>query len=171
MVRRQVPPGSGTISESDLQNIVKFHSRHQKCFVFLCAPILGESEQRTLSALQKQFMFRNISFLPVHNTAECVDCMATIAKVNSKSVSSVIVERCKNHTQSQQLIGDRFLGIIHQAGIRRCDSYMLADHCTCGSLSNLAKLTIDELVECGFDISTSKKMCAFFQKESDHDQC
>lgn len=122
--------------------------------------MLGSNEQRVLSTLQQKYMSCDLSFLPVHNSNECVECMLSIAKVACKSVSLAFRERME---QVQKLISEEaVLFSIQIAGVSRHVSTVLLDGC--GSLAGIAHASrsFDQLLECSLDTRTARTVQKFF---------
>ncbi|XP_036409350.1 uncharacterized protein C1orf146-like [Megalops cyprinoides] len=65
------------------EKIEKFTQIHRNCFLMLLASLHGEKEQRILSTVQHRFFGSNLRILPVHNVAEMVKGMLSIAKATS----------------------------------------------------------------------------------------
>ena len=134
------------------QRLIKFSKIHQKCYVLLCAPMLGVNEQKVLSALQERYLPYGLHFLPVHNSNECVQCMMTIAKVMCKPVSTLIHERFKR-VQEQLLSEEGILSIVDQVGLKELETLLLLDGC--GSLASIAQASVDNLMEFSLDSSAA----------------
>lgn len=154
----QCPPKEISEIEKQLsQTLTKFSELHQRCYVLLCAPLLGKSEQQLLMLLQQRFLSRNLHFLPVHNANECTECMISIARVMCKPLCTVIQERMGN-VQEQFLKEEKLLDVIQQIGAGEHESLLLLDGC--GSLSNIAKSSVCDLLECGLDTPSAQKLYA-----------
>lgn len=146
------------IDQQLVQNLTKFSKLHYKSYVLLCAPLLGTSEQKVISALQQRFLTHSLHFLPVHNATECVECMTSIAKVTCKPLSSVIRERM-DRVQEQLLSEETVLSIISQCGLSKHESLFLLDGCS--SLACIARASLDDLMECSLDHATAEGVQRF----------
>ncbi|KAM6963259.1 protein SPO16 homolog [Aplochiton taeniatus] len=73
--------------------IQKFVQVHRNSFLLLLAPFYGEKELDVLSAIQYRFLGSNLRILPVHNNAEIVKGMLTIAKTTSKPYVDSVRDR------------------------------------------------------------------------------
>ncbi|XP_066548311.1 protein SPO16 homolog [Amia ocellicauda] len=67
-----------------LEQIKKFIHVHRNGFLLLLASLHGEKQWGILSSIQQRFLGSNLRVLPVHNIAEIVKSMLTIAKATSK---------------------------------------------------------------------------------------
>ena len=159
------PKDHCTIAPTLAQRLSKFSELHHKCYVLLCAPMLGANEQKVLSALQQKYMCTDLNFLPAHNSKECVECMLSIVKVTCKPVSSVIRQRMQ-HVQDQLLSEEAVLSTIQLCGINRHASTVLLDGC--GSLSRLAQASSNtaQLMECSLDSDTAQHVHRYFNSKT-----
>ncbi|KAJ8375286.1 hypothetical protein SKAU_G00058660 [Synaphobranchus kaupii] len=66
------------------ERIKKFIQVHRNCFILLLASLHGKKEWEIMSTIQHSFFGSNLRILPVHNIAEMVKGMLTIAKATSK---------------------------------------------------------------------------------------
>ncbi|KAM5256387.1 protein SPO16 homolog [Ctenodactylus gundi] len=76
-----------------LTKIEKFLSIHQNSFVVLFAPLHGPEEWKLMFRIQERFLGSNLRILPVHNAANAVNLMSTIAKTTSKPYMDSICYR------------------------------------------------------------------------------
>ena len=145
------------------QRLLRFSELHHKCFVLLCAPMLGSNEQRVVSALQQKHMNAELSFLVAHNSNECVECMLSIVKVTCKAVSSVIRQRMER-VHEQLLSEEAVLSTIQMCGVSRHSSTVLLDGC--GSLGRVAKASsnVEQLMECSLDSKTAQSVHRYFSQ-------
>uniref|UniRef100_A0A8C8S3S8 Chromosome 1 open reading frame 146 n=1 Tax=Pelusios castaneus TaxID=367368 RepID=A0A8C8S3S8_9SAUR len=67
-----------------LGRIQKFINVHRNSFLLLSAALHGPKEWDLMFRIQKRFLGSNLRVIPVHNTAETVKLMLTIAKTTSK---------------------------------------------------------------------------------------
>ncbi|XP_042729062.1 protein SPO16 homolog [Lagopus leucura] len=70
--------------EQFLERIQKFINIHRNSFLVLSAALHGPKEWNVMFRIQRRFLGSNLRIIPVHNTAETVKLMLTIAKMNSK---------------------------------------------------------------------------------------
>ncbi|XP_015725850.1 uncharacterized protein C1orf146 homolog [Coturnix japonica] len=70
--------------EQLLERIQKFINIHRNSFLVLSAALHGPQEWNVTFRIQRRFLGSNLRVIPVHNTAETVKLMLTIAKMNSK---------------------------------------------------------------------------------------
>ncbi|XP_065601956.1 protein SPO16 homolog [Cyrtonyx montezumae] len=70
--------------EQFLERIQKFINIHRNSFLVLSAALHGPQEWNVMFKIQRRFLGSNLHIIPVHNTAETVKLMLTIAKMNSK---------------------------------------------------------------------------------------
>lgn len=147
------------VDPSLARRLSKFSELHHKCYVLLCAPMLGQNEQKVLSALQQKYMSMNLHFLPAHNSNECVECMLSIVKVACKTVSLVIRERMER-VQEQLLSEGTILSVIQQTGVSRHNGTVLMDGC--GSLARIVQASTAQLMECSLDSNTAQNIQKFF---------
>ncbi|KFQ51079.1 Uncharacterized protein C1orf146, partial [Nestor notabilis] len=73
-----------TGEEEFSQRIQKFMSIHRNSFLVLSAALHGPEEWNVMFRIQKRFLGSNLRIIPVHNSAETVKLMLTIAKITSK---------------------------------------------------------------------------------------
>ncbi|KFQ28668.1 Uncharacterized protein C1orf146, partial [Merops nubicus] len=66
------------------KRIQKFINIHRNSFLVLSAALHGPEEWNVMFRIQRRFLGSNLRVIPVHNTAETVKLMLTIAKVTSK---------------------------------------------------------------------------------------
>ncbi|KAJ7986414.1 hypothetical protein DPEC_G00339650 [Dallia pectoralis] len=71
-------------AEVYFDKIKKFVTVHRNSFLLLQALCFGKKELDILSMIQFRFLGSNLRVLPVHNNAEVVKGMLTIAKATSK---------------------------------------------------------------------------------------
>ncbi|XP_024060352.2 uncharacterized protein C1orf146 homolog [Terrapene carolina triunguis] len=62
----------------------KFINVHRNSFLLLSAALHGPKEWDLMFRIQKRFLGSNLRVIPVHNTAETVKLMLTIAKITCK---------------------------------------------------------------------------------------
>ncbi|NP_001264582.1 protein SPO16 homolog [Gallus gallus] len=70
--------------EQFLERIQKFINIHRNGFLVLSAALHGPQEWNVMFRIQRRILGSNLRIIPVHNTAETVKLMLTIAKMNSK---------------------------------------------------------------------------------------
>ncbi|KFQ05780.1 Uncharacterized protein C1orf146, partial [Leptosomus discolor] len=73
-----------TGEEEFSKRIQKFINIHRNGFLVLSAALHGPEEWDVMFRIQRRFLGSNLRIIPVHNTAEAVKLMLTIAKVTSK---------------------------------------------------------------------------------------
>uniref|UniRef100_A0A8C0B092 Chromosome 1 open reading frame 146 n=1 Tax=Buteo japonicus TaxID=224669 RepID=A0A8C0B092_9AVES len=73
-----------TGEEQFSKRIQKFINIHRNSFLVLSAALHGTEEWNVMFRIQRRFLGSNLRVIPVHNTAETVKLMLTIAKVTSK---------------------------------------------------------------------------------------
>ncbi|KAM6261956.1 protein SPO16 homolog [Porphyrio hochstetteri] len=73
-----------TGEEQLFRRIQKFINIHRNSFLVLSAALHGPEEWNIMFRIQRRFLGSNLRIIPVHNTAEMVKLMLTIAKVTSK---------------------------------------------------------------------------------------
>ncbi|KAL7984923.1 hypothetical protein Chor_003493 [Crotalus horridus] len=66
------------------ERIKKFMTIHRNGFLLLSAALHGPKEWEMMFRIQQRFLGSNLRILPIHNTAEGVKLMLTIAKTSSK---------------------------------------------------------------------------------------
>nr|XP_013816827.1 PREDICTED: uncharacterized protein C1orf146 homolog isoform X2 [Apteryx mantelli mantelli] len=71
-----------TGEEQFLDRIQKFINIHRNSFLVLSAALHGPEEWNIMFRIQRRFLGSNLRIIPVHNTAETVKFMLTIAKVS-----------------------------------------------------------------------------------------
>ena len=130
------------LRENLLKNLTEFCKLKHKCFVLLCSAVYGTNEQKVLSLLQEQFFSEPLSFLPVHNSKECTECMISIAKVSCKPLSDVIRERFER-VQQQFFTEESITAIVNGMGIEQAKCGLVLDGCQ--GLSGLAKASQRDL--------------------------
>ncbi|XP_032074804.1 uncharacterized protein C1orf146 homolog [Thamnophis elegans] len=74
-----------TNSEVIFDRIKKFMTIHRNGFLLLSAALHGPKEWEVMFRIQQRFLGSNLRIVPVHNSAEAVKLMLTIAKTSSKS--------------------------------------------------------------------------------------
>ncbi|XP_043347179.1 protein SPO16 homolog [Dermochelys coriacea] len=73
-----------TGGELFLDRTEKFINIHRNSFLLLSAALHGPKEWDLMFRIQKRFLGSNLRVIPVHNTAETVKLMLTIAKITCK---------------------------------------------------------------------------------------
>ncbi|XP_037762374.1 AP2-interacting clathrin-endocytosis protein isoform X4 [Chelonia mydas] len=73
-----------TGGELFLDRTEKFINIHRNSFLLLSAALHGPKEWDLIFRIQKRFLGSNLRVIPVHNTAEIVKLMLTIAKITCK---------------------------------------------------------------------------------------
>ncbi|XP_009917911.1 protein SPO16 homolog [Haliaeetus albicilla] len=73
-----------TGEEQFSKRIQKFINIHRNSFLVLSAALHGPEEWNVMFRIQRRFLGSNLRVMPVHNTAETVKLMLTIARVTSK---------------------------------------------------------------------------------------
>ncbi|XP_072854041.1 protein SPO16 homolog [Pogona vitticeps] len=73
-----------TDRELFFEKIKKFMTIHRNGFLLLSAARHGPKEWDMMFKVQQRFLGSNLRLIPVHNTAEAVKLMLTIAKTSSK---------------------------------------------------------------------------------------
>ncbi|XP_042659460.1 protein SPO16 homolog isoform X1 [Tyto alba] len=73
-----------TGEEQFSKRIQKFINIHRNSFLVLSAALHGPEEWNVMFRIQRRFLGSNLRIIPVHNTAETVKLMLTIAKITSK---------------------------------------------------------------------------------------
>ncbi|XP_075012377.1 protein SPO16 homolog [Calonectris borealis] len=73
-----------TGEEQFFRRIQKFINIHRNSFLVLSAALHGPEEWNVMFRIQRRFLGSNLRIIPVHNTAETVKLMLTIAKITSK---------------------------------------------------------------------------------------
>ncbi|XP_009073075.1 PREDICTED: uncharacterized protein C1orf146 homolog [Acanthisitta chloris] len=66
------------------ERIQKFINIHRNSFLVLSAALHGPEEWSVMFRIQRRFLGSNLRVIPVHNPAETVKLMLTMAKVTSK---------------------------------------------------------------------------------------
>ncbi|XP_054240496.1 protein SPO16 homolog [Indicator indicator] len=66
------------------KRLQKFINIHRNSFLVLSAALHGPEEWNVMFRIQRRFFGSNLRIIPVHNTAETVKLMLTIAKITSK---------------------------------------------------------------------------------------
>ncbi|KAG3283592.1 hypothetical protein H1C71_034151 [Ictidomys tridecemlineatus] len=67
-----------------INKIEKFINIHKNSFLVLFAALHGPEEWKLMFRIQQRFLGSNLRILPVHNTANAITLMCTIAKTTSK---------------------------------------------------------------------------------------
>ena len=117
-------------------NLKKLSELRHKCYVFLCAPLIGTTEQNILYLLQDNYLHSNLQFLPAHNSKECTESMFSIAKVMCKPLSTVIRERFER-LRGQVTAEENVIGVLAELGVDERKSMFLLDGC--GGLAGVAR--------------------------------
>uniref|UniRef100_A0A8C8EB12 Chromosome 1 open reading frame 146 n=1 Tax=Otus sunia TaxID=257818 RepID=A0A8C8EB12_9STRI len=73
-----------TGEEQFSERIQKFINIHRNSFLVLSAALHGPEEWNVMFRIQRRFLGSNLRIIPVHNNAETVKLMLTIAKITSK---------------------------------------------------------------------------------------
>ncbi|XP_004635789.1 uncharacterized protein C1orf146 homolog [Octodon degus] len=76
-----------------LTKIEKFLNIHQNSFLVLFAALHGHEEWKLMFRIQQRFLGSKLRILPVHNTANAINLMCTIAKTSSKPYMDSICYR------------------------------------------------------------------------------
>lgn len=130
-------------------NLKTFSELRHKCYVFLCAPLIGTSEQNILSLLQDNYLNSNLQFLPAHNSKECTESMFSVSKVMCKPLSTVIRERFER-LRDQVTSEENIIGVLSELGVDERKSVFLLDGC--GGLAGVARAAKNgELVDYNLD--------------------
>ncbi|XP_078502451.1 protein SPO16 homolog [Lissotriton helveticus] len=67
-----------------LEKIEKFIGIHRNSFLLLVAALHGREEWKCMFHIQQRFLGSNLRVIPVHNTADSIKVMLTIAKATCK---------------------------------------------------------------------------------------
>ncbi|MEE6494533.1 hypothetical protein FKM82_001777 [Ascaphus truei] len=73
-----------TSREALFDRVEKFISVHRNCFLVIAAALHGPNEWNLMFNIQQRFLGSNLRIIPVHNSADTVKMILTIAKVTSK---------------------------------------------------------------------------------------
>ncbi|XP_026556106.1 uncharacterized protein C1orf146 homolog [Pseudonaja textilis] len=73
-----------TNSKIFFERIKRFMTIHRNGFLLLSAALHGPKEWEVMFRIQQRFLGSNLRIVPVHNTAEAIKLMLTIAKSASK---------------------------------------------------------------------------------------
>ncbi|XP_063283387.1 protein SPO16 homolog [Pelobates fuscus] len=73
-----------TSKETIFERVQKFISVHRNSFLGIEAALFGSDEWNLIFRIQQRFLGSNLRILPVHNNAETVKIILTIAKVTCK---------------------------------------------------------------------------------------
>ncbi|KGL93102.1 Uncharacterized protein C1orf146, partial [Charadrius vociferus] len=73
-----------TREEPFFKRIQRFINIHRNSFLVLTAALHGPEEWNVMFRIQRRFLGSNLRIIPVHNSAETVKLMLTIAKITSK---------------------------------------------------------------------------------------
>ncbi|XP_065888649.1 protein SPO16 homolog isoform X2 [Dysidea avara] len=153
---------SKVIGKVLISRISQLTETHKQCYVLASAPLHGKQEQELLTTLQKQFMSSHVSFLPVHNSADCVEAMTTIAKVTCPPLRNVVRQRFDGLIQ-KQVTEDTLLSIIAQTGMTEHECLVLLDGR--GSLSTIAASSVDQLLDCSLSTRSANVLSEFFSQD------
>ncbi|KFP30217.1 Uncharacterized protein C1orf146, partial [Colius striatus] len=66
------------------KRIQKFITIHRNSFLVLSSALHGPEEWNVMFRIQRRFLGSNLRIIPVHNSAETVKLMLTLAKITSK---------------------------------------------------------------------------------------
>ncbi|XP_023787846.1 uncharacterized protein C1orf146 homolog isoform X1 [Cyanistes caeruleus] len=91
-----------TGEEEFSKRIQKFINIHRNSFLVLSAALHGPEEWSVMFRIQRRFLGTNLRVIPVHNPAETVKLMLTMAKVTSKPGADDT--RCKMEMTKAQII-------------------------------------------------------------------
>ncbi|XP_039583108.1 protein SPO16 homolog [Passer montanus] len=91
-----------TGEEEFSKRIQKFINIHRNSFLVLSAALHGPEEWSIMFSIQRRFLGSNLRVIPVHNPAETVKLMLTMAKVTSKPQADDT--RCKMEMTKAQII-------------------------------------------------------------------
>ncbi|XP_009087109.2 protein SPO16 homolog [Serinus canaria] len=91
-----------TAEEEFSKRIQKFINIHRNSFLVLSAALHGPEEWSAMFKIQRRFLGSNLRIIPVHNPAETVKLMLTMAKVTCKP--QVDDTRCKIEMTKAQII-------------------------------------------------------------------
>ncbi|XP_038000288.1 uncharacterized protein C1orf146 homolog isoform X1 [Motacilla alba alba] len=91
-----------TGEEEFSKRIQKFINIHRNSFLVLSAALHGAEEWSVMFRIQRRFLGSNLRVIPVHNPAETVKLMLTMAKVTSKPQADDT--RCKIEMTKAQII-------------------------------------------------------------------
>ncbi|XP_056353907.1 protein SPO16 homolog isoform X2 [Oenanthe melanoleuca] len=91
-----------TEEEEFSKRIQKFINIHRNSFLVLSAALHGPEEWSIMFRIQRRFLGSNLRVIPVHNPAEIVKLMLTMAKITSKSQADDT--RCKMEVTKAQIM-------------------------------------------------------------------
>uniref|UniRef100_A0A803VX61 Chromosome 1 open reading frame 146 n=1 Tax=Ficedula albicollis TaxID=59894 RepID=A0A803VX61_FICAL len=91
-----------TGEEEFSKRIHKFINIHRNSFLVLSAALYGPEEWSVMFRIQRRFLGSNLRVIPVHNPAEIVKLMLTMAKITSKSQADDT--RCKMEMTKAQIM-------------------------------------------------------------------
>ncbi|XP_053549678.1 protein SPO16 homolog [Bombina bombina] len=73
--------------------VEKFISVHRNCFLVIAAALHGPIEWNLMFNIQQRFLGSSLRIIPVHNSADIVKIMLTIAKATCKPFNESIRDR------------------------------------------------------------------------------
>jgi len=149
------PTDKSEIHTQVAHNLDKLAELHHSCYVLVTSPLFGSHEQAAVSLLQEAFLGKELQFIPLHSSKECLQCMLNITRVTSAPVSKVIQQRVaalKEEMKSEESI----LGILRRVGLSESEGVMVLDGC--GGISAIARASYEDLVDLNLSPSTVVKL-------------
>ncbi|XP_052213357.1 protein SPO16 homolog [Dreissena polymorpha] len=151
---------SGQELSTELQErLGRFLQVHRKCYLLCVAPVHGQHERSVFSLIQRLYCNTRLEMLPVHNEAEAVKCMLTIAKALCKPMGDILSDRLEAIVQGQQ-DADHMTAVLRQIGLSSHKCHIIADRFC--FLSRVSTATKEELLDCSLDASDVDKLLTFF---------
>ncbi|XP_028396946.1 uncharacterized protein C1orf146-like [Dendronephthya gigantea] len=149
------------VSENIIENSVIFPKSAVAFLIFDIRDIESQNDQSGAldGKMVERFFTFSLTYYPAHNFKECVSFMLNIAKVTSKPTSTLLKTRLGNlasSSSSEEVV----LNILSAIGLNCHDCFVL--HQGCQSLSNVARASIEQLMDCSLDQETARKVYNFF---------
>ncbi|XP_071507340.1 protein SPO16 homolog [Diadema antillarum] len=159
------PPKSGHIQldHDFVDRVLKFIQIHRNSYLVVSSALHGPHEMEVIAAIQFRFVDSNLKILPVHNDAECVQTIQTIAQATCKPTSTILKSRLDgilSHQSREEVV----LNILSQIGLRHHECLVLQQGF--GSLSAIAMATREQLMDCSLDNQTATKVQTFFKMDN-----
>ncbi|XP_052806512.1 protein SPO16 homolog [Mya arenaria] len=148
-----------TLTQELHDRLDRFLQVHRKCYSLCLAPLHGSPEKHAFALIQKEYLDSRLEMLKVHNNAEAVKCMVTIAKSLCKPTGDLLSERL-NAVINDQLGVSHITTALRQLGLNVHECQVVEDRL--GNMKRVAMATRDELLDCSLDSTTVDRLYTFF---------
>ncbi|XP_066921224.1 uncharacterized protein [Clytia hemisphaerica] len=154
------PRGQHFLDQDAINGLKKFVRIHRYPFIFLLTNQMSAHEVMVYNKIQEQFdVNENVIFYPVSNHPKCVAIINDIIKPSiDRDSINMELKALKQGKLNEETITQT---LMRNIPITDHDAMVVQDGCKC--LSNIAKASKEELVDCSLSIKSAQQIQTFFQ--------